>query len=671
MRILLSLLAAVLPGLGQSALPGGGRHTPAQRYELFQKHLSLRGTAITGDQFMGINSLEDWKRRRPEVHRQFLDMLGLNPLPARTPLNARVTGEFQREEHRVQNIVFESSPGLYVTGNLYLPRRATAGEKFPAVVYVSGHSPGPTGAKFAYQHHGIWFARHGYAAFLLDTIEFGEIPGLHHGIHDLAMWHWLSLGYTPSGVEVWNAMRALDYLETRPEVDTSQAAITGISGGGAITWFTAAADERFKAAAPVLASWSVGPHVAGDAVRQNCDCIYFWNTYQLDLPIVGALIAPRPLRIINALKDVAFPPIGYNPVHQQLQPVYDWYGVPEKLDTFEADTGHADLPPYRKAANEWLNRWVRKDTTPFDEGEIQKEDASRLTVLDRYPANARNEGIHRTFIAARQMQSWKTLPEWNRRREQLTQALRDKVFRAFPKSRVPFEAWKGQHKMWTERYADSFNVEFTTEESVRVNGQLFIPRNGRTRHPALIYVKDRDDIIYPVDYDHLMSAFANHVVLVLNPRAVDYPMDTYRTAIAKMTVALLGGTLESMQLWDVLRSIDYLIDEEKLSLGAISLYGRKYMGGLALHAAALDGRVSRVILDDPPVSHWQGPALLNVLRITDLPEVAGLVAPREIVSLTPLPEAYGYTRSIFRLHGANHAIRQAASLAEALKVWEQ
>ena len=652
---------------GQTPAPARSRLNAAQRYELFQKNLALRGDAITRDQFQGINSLEDWKRRRPEIHRQFMDMLGLDPLPARTPLNARITGEFQREGYRVQNIVFESRPGLYVTGNLYLPLSAAAAAgRFPGIVYVSGHSPGPAGAKFDYQHHGIWLARHGYAAFLLDTIEFGEIPGIHHGVHNLAMWHWLSLGYTPAGVEVWNAIRALDYLETRSEVDTKKAAITGISGGGAVTWFTAAADERFQVAAPVLATWAVGPHVANDTVQENCDCIYFWNGYQLDLPIVGALIAPRPLKIINASKDGAFPPAGYELVHQQLQRVYDWYGVPEKLDEFHAPTSHADLPPFRKAADEWLNRWLRGDMTPFDEGDIKKEEAARLTVLDRYPANAANEGIDRTFIATHKLQDFKTLPAWNQRRQELATALRDKVFRAFPKSHVPFDTWKGRYSMWTEKYADSFNVEFTTEESVRVHGQLFIPRNGKTRHPALIYVKERDDIVFSVDYDNLLSAFSDHVVLVLVPRAADYPMNVRRTSVTKMTIALLGATLESMQLWDILRSVDFLVEDQKLALDSISVYGRRQTGGLAIHAAALDNRISRVILDDPPASHWQGPALLNILRVTDLAEVAAMVAPREIVSLTPLPGTFRYTRSVFGLHGKPGAMRQAASLGEAL-----
>src|SRR4029077_15917392 len=110
----------------------------------------------------------------------------------------------------------------------------------------------------------------------------------------------------------------------------------------------------------------------------------------------------------------------------------------------------------------------------------------------------------------------------------------------------------------------------------------------------------------------------------------------------RMKSALIGSTVESMQLWDILRSIDYLIQAEGLKLSGISVYGRKQMGALALYAAALDARITRVILEDAPSSHWQAqaPALLNILRITDLPEIAGMVAPREIVSLSSAPEPY-------------------------------
>src|SRR5439155_518737 len=112
----------------------------------------------------------------------------------------------------------------------------------------------------------IWFASHGFACLVLDTLEFGEVAGIHHGTHDLNMWHWLSLGYTPAGVEVWNAIRALDYLATRPEVDKQRIGLTGISGGGAMTWYTAAVDERIGAAAPVCSTFTFG----SKATRRRC-----------------------------------------------------------------------------------------------------------------------------------------------------------------------------------------------------------------------------------------------------------------------------------------------------------------------------------------------------------------------------------------------------------------
>jgi cephalosporin-C deacetylase-like acetyl esterase len=636
---------------------------------MFQDYLIRRATEITQNNLADVKTLADWKSKRPEVHRQFLYMLGLDPMPKKTPLEARITGQFERDNYRVEKIVFQSKPGLYVTGNLYLPKKIDG--RLPTVVYVCGHSPGPWGAKVDYQQHGIWLARHGYVAFLLDTIEFGELPGIHHGTHDLGMWYWQSLGYTPAGPEVWNAIRALDYLLTRPEVDPKKVAVTGISGGGAITWFTAAADERFQVAAPVCSTWSVEHHVKLDAVQENCDCIYFMNTFLRDLPAVGALIAPRPLKMISAIRDPSFPAAGYHDVYKRTRAIYELYGAAEKVEEYDHDAQHADLLPFRKQANEWLNRWLKNDSTPFDEGDIKREEPNTLRVLDRQPPESANEGIYKTFIPVHQLRPWKTLTAWNKRRTELISAMREQVFRAFPKDKVPFETWKKAVGGWVSRYASHSYVEFTTEQGVRVTGELFVPRGARTSYPALIYVKRAEDIIYPVDYDLLLSALENHVVLQLHPRAVDYPADNYKMSNLKMTAALLGATLESMQLWDILRSVDYLVDAEKLKLSSISIYGRGHMGALGFYAAALDDRITRVILDDPPATHWQGPALLNILKLTDLPETAGLVAPRQIVSLTPLPESYKYTSSIFALYGKQGQIAERKALGEALRFPEK
>src|SRR5438874_2290325 len=126
-------------------------------------------------------------------------------------------------------------------------------EPAPAILYVCGHGnvvkDGVSyGSKASYQHHGAWLARNGYVCLTIDTLQLGEIQGLHHGTHRENMWWWNARGYTPAGVEAWNCMRALDYLQSRPEVDAERLGVTGRSGGGAYAWWITALDERIRVA---------------------------------------------------------------------------------------------------------------------------------------------------------------------------------------------------------------------------------------------------------------------------------------------------------------------------------------------------------------------------------------------------------------------------------------
>jgi hypothetical protein len=125
-----------------------------------------------------------------------------------------------------------------------------------------------------------------------------------------------------------------------------------------------------------------------------------------------------------------------------------------------------------------------------------------------------------------------------------------------------------------------------------------------------------------------------------------------------------------MQVWDILRAVEWLTEEEKLTGRPISIYGKGDMGILALYAGLFDERVKEIILDDPPSSHWQKPALLNVLRVTDIPEAAAAFAPRRIVSLTELPESFNYTRRLYQLQGHSGSLSRAGSLPEALQIWK-
>ena len=104
---------------------------------MLANYFELRTADLESQYLAGVNSKEDWIERRPEYLNQLREMLGLNPMPERTPLNAKVTGTAEHDEFTVENVHFQSRPGLYVTGNLYVPKERN--EKLPAILYVCGH----------------------------------------------------------------------------------------------------------------------------------------------------------------------------------------------------------------------------------------------------------------------------------------------------------------------------------------------------------------------------------------------------------------------------------------------------------------------------------------------------------------------------------------------------
>jgi cephalosporin-C deacetylase-like acetyl esterase len=604
-------------------------------------------------------------------------MLGLDPLPERTPLKAEIKGTLERAEYRVEKVVYQSLPGLYVTGNFYLPKKHAP--PLPAILYVCGHSPHPLGAKWSYQDRAAWFAEHGFACLILDTLEFGEVAGIHHGIHDLNLWNWLSLGYTPVGVEVWNAIRGVDYLESRPEVDRTRIGMTGISGGGAVTWFTAAVDERIAAAAPVCSTYTFGSQAAHWVASGQCDCIYFHNTFLEDFPIVGALIAPRPLCIFSGRKDPDFPPDGYHEVFRRVKKIYDLYtdaaGASDRVREVDDDVGHDDIPLFRKEARQWMNRWLKGDSTPLDVEPLpknQRETPEALACLTKLPADAINYKIHDLFIPVAQTGKWTTLPDWKARRQELVKELREKVFRWFPREKVPFKSRVGPDKTagWAERYADCKEVFFDTEPGVPIRARLLKPRQLTQRTPLLLYVKRPIDSVYFLDLDELPPVLGRATVIILNPRLTERPVTPFELAEIERSASWTGRTVASMKVWDILRAVEWAAGEEKIPMSSVTVYGKGEMGILGLYAALFDDRIRQVILKDPPESHRQGPALLNVLRVTDIAEVAAAFAPRKLVFLGKIPASFDYARGIYGLHERPQNLTSAGSMPEAMEVWK-
>src|SRR5581483_10916814 len=187
---------------------------------------------------------------------------------------------------------------------------------------------------------------------IVDTLQLGELPGVHHGTYREGHWWWHSRGYTPAGVECWNGVRGLDYLVSRPDVDPDRLAVTGISGGGAATFWVAAADDRVKVAVPVSGMSDLESYVKNKVVNGHCDCMFLYNTHQWDWTTIAALVAPRPLLFANSDNDPIFPMDGNRRIMEKLRRLYKMYDeafsskpqapLPSSLiDEYVSKGGHA------------------------------------------------------------------------------------------------------------------------------------------------------------------------------------------------------------------------------------------------------------------------------------------------------------------------------------------
>ncbi|HEV3237494.1 MAG TPA: prolyl oligopeptidase family serine peptidase, partial [Gemmataceae bacterium] len=451
-----------------------------------------------------IKTLADWEKQRPELRRQFLEMMGLWPQPAKTDLKPVITGVIDAGTFTVEKLHFQSIPGLYVTANLYLPKNLT--KSAPAVLYLCGHGAVienkiSYGNKVHYQHHGAWFAEHGYVCLILDTLELGEIQGLHHGTYKLGMWWWQTLGYTPAGIECWNAIRAIDYLETRKEVDVKRIGVTGRSGGGATSWWVAAADDRVQCIVPVagiadlqahVVEGALPPHLKG-VIEGHCDCMYFVNTYHWDFATVAALCAPRPLMLGNSDRDTIFPVPGYRRLADKVGPIYDLYKARDKFVVLETQGPHYDTPELRLGAFRWMNRWLKQETGDVSERERKPFTPSQLKVFHELPADAINATVHESFLKpanAELPSSTEVAKEWWKgQREEWMKQLREKVFRGWPANPPPLDAKKAVDM--THEGERLRGYDFISEENVAL--RLWLLTAEKVEKPSLVVLTAVDE----------------------------------------------------------------------------------------------------------------------------------------------------------------------------------
>ena len=289
-----------------------------------------------------------WKRRAAHLREHILASAGLMPLPVRSPLAPRVFGEITNPDYIVAKVYFESLPGFFVTGNLYRP---VGDGPFPAILTPHGHwqyGRLENTSVNSVPARAINLARQGFVVFTHDMVGYGDSRQLPHTFGGPRENLWgLSLG----GLQLWNAMRALDFLESLPYVRRGALGVTGESGGGTQTFLLAAVDNRVAVAAPVN---MISLHMQGGCLCENLPGLRL-DTTNVE---IAATIAPRPMLMISATGDWT-----KNTIEREFPAVRAIYGLldaPDRVHAVRIDAEHNFNRESREAMYAWMARWLQQ-----------------------------------------------------------------------------------------------------------------------------------------------------------------------------------------------------------------------------------------------------------------------------------------------------------------------
>lgn len=583
----------------------------------------------------------------------FIKQLG--GFPERTPLHAQLVGTIEADGYRIEKVIFESQPRHHVTANLYLPQSQPP---FPGVLVASGHSRTAKTADYN-QRFGIMLARHGMAALCYDPIGQGERSQILTSdgkpqFSGTTQEHFLIgvgsilVGTNTARYRIWDAMRAIDYLAGRPDIDSKKIGMTGCSGGGTLTSYVMALDDRVACAAPscYLTTFrrlieTIGPQDA----EQN---IFGQIAFGLDQPDYVLLRAPRPTLISSTTSDF-FDIQGSWDNFRQGKRIYARLGFPERVDLIEAEGTHGVQVANLAAITQWLRRWlVGKDeavTVPTISVRPEKEllctsSGQVLMLPDErsvFDLNAEREEL----LAGKRRDAWHQQP-----REKMLQAVREvtgiRTLRDIPPAKRD-KAGKVQR--------ESYHIDklvLRTDSGVPLPALTFHPKEPQDE--AYLYLHEGGKQADGAPGGPIEKLVEDGYVVVsvdLRGQGETSPADAKPDAMlgewkSFYVAYLLGKSVVGMHTEDAIAAGHFIAYYQTEKPRKVHLVGVGKAAIPALHAAALEpGLFTSVTLRDAP-HDWSSivrqPAPVGQLTSTvhgalsvyDLPDLVRSLGPEKV-----------------------------------------
>jgi dienelactone hydrolase len=359
------------------------------------------------------DEVRDWQQARREF---FLKQLG--GFPERTPLNPRVAGRLEGDGYTLEKVIFESRPNHHVTGNLYLPKSAPP---YPAVIVPCGHSYNGKASE-AYQRVSILMAINGIAAFCYDPIGQGEryqtfapdgtplsaeydvnpnslrrLEGIPGGPrfnpveeHTLVGIGSILVGRNTATYRIYDGMRCVDYLVSREDIDGQRIGCTGQSGGGTLTAYLMALDERIVCATPACYLTTFERLLATSGPQDAEQNIFGQIAFGMDQGDYVLMRAPKPTCLVAGTHDSTFDIRGTWEIFREGKRFFSRLGHPERIDMVEADSPHTFTSPLRVGCVRWMRRWLLEqddaitepDFPVWSEEDLQCTPQGQVMLLD-------------------------------------------------------------------------------------------------------------------------------------------------------------------------------------------------------------------------------------------------------------------------------------------------
>lgn len=597
------------------------------------------------------------RRRQAWVRETFWKLAG--GLPERTPLNAKTIGSFERSGFRVEKVVYESRPNFHIPALLYIPK--TGRPPYPGVLFQLGHSLNGK-ASDAYQKCCEGLARLGFLVLSFDTMGQGErtyypkaggtLTRLRSADeeHTLPGRQMVLVGDTSTRLQAWDAVRSLDYLASHPLADPRRLATTGQSGGGTLSMFLAAVDDRLAAAAVScgntenFACAGFNPPGSTDDAEQN---FLYSGPLGFDRWDLLYPLAPKPLLVLVSAKDF----FGtYSPNYMasgreefdKLKRLYAALGKPEQVAWAETPLPHNLAYHMRLRIYNWFSRWLKDEAKPIEQEPPVQPEREEQTWVSPSGNVVRWLGGDTPFLQVK-----KRLAAMAPAR---SPDLRELLAVGMPRARFTV---LGRVPARREVHAEAVEVESSA--------QVFVPawvyrgpqsRGGKTLlalEPGGRNARWQEDMLYA------SLAAEGHTVCVADVRGTGDLNPEYGHGAPRYTGShqseehyawasmMLGKPLLGQRVTDILALVEALG-------GPLTLAALGKMTVPALIAAALDRRVERVYLAGGLVS-WRSICEIEeyshpfanfawrILEHTDLPEIAASIDPRGVTLAGPVDAA--------------------------------